>query len=97
MAESEDRYDRGSTLSVARGLHIFRYVSFQGAGVPAVARMIPPGAGVTVLDMPGRERGVLQRPGDCLVVRADRASDVVVGLRRGSRTERWTRPSGWSR
>ena len=84
MAEAEERFDRGSTLSVARGLHTFRYVSFQGAGVPAVARLIPPNAGVALLDMPGRERGMLQRPGDCLVLRADRASDVVVGLRRGT-------------
>jgi hypothetical protein len=84
VAEVEDRFDRGSTLSVARGLHIFRYVSFQGVGVPAVARLIPPNAGVALLDMPGRERGMLQRPGDCLVLRADRACDVVVGLRRGA-------------
>jgi hypothetical protein len=84
VAEAEDRFDRGSTLSVARGLHIFRYVSFQGAGVPAVARVIPPASGVTLLDMPGRERGALQRPGDCMVVRAERTSEVVVGLRRGA-------------
>ncbi len=84
VAEAEDRFDRGSTLTVARGLHIFRYVSFQGAGVPAVARLVPPEGGVTLLDMPGRDKGSLQRPGDCLVVRADRASDVVVGLRRGA-------------
>jgi hypothetical protein len=84
LAEAEDRFDRGSTLSVARGLHIFRYVSFQGSGVPAVASLIPPNAGVSLLDMPGRDRGVLQRPGDCLVLRADRASDIVVGLRRGA-------------
>jgi len=69
---------------VARGLHIFRYVTFQGTGAPAVARVIPPNAGVTLLDMPGRDKGMLQRPGDCLVLRADRASDVVIGLRRGS-------------
>jgi len=36
------------------------------------------------LDMPGREEGMLQRPGDCLVLRAERTSDVVIGLRRGS-------------
>jgi Clostridial hydrophobic W len=69
---------------VARGLHIFRYVSFQGTGVPAISRLIPPSDAVEVIDMPGREDGVLQRPGDCLVVRAGRASDVVVALRRGS-------------
>jgi hypothetical protein len=84
VAEGEVRYDRGSTLSVARGLHIFRYVSFQGAGVPPIAKLIPPNAGVAVLDMPGRDLGVLQRPNDCLVVRADKLSDVVVALRRGS-------------
>ena len=80
----DDKFDRGSTLTVPRGLHIFRYVSFQGAGVPAIARLIQPAAGVTLLDMPDRERGMLQRPGDCLVVRAERASEVVIGLRRGS-------------
>jgi len=69
---------------VARGLHIFRYVSFQGSGAPAVARVIPPNVGVALLDMPGRDKGMLQRPGDCLVLRAERASEVVVGLRRGS-------------
>jgi len=84
VGEGDERFDRGSTLAVARGLHIFRYLAFQGPGVPAVARVIPPNAGVTLLDMPGRERGMLQRPGDCLVLRADRASDVVVGLRRGA-------------
>lgn len=84
VAEAEDRFDRGSTLSVARGLHIFRYVGFQGAGAPAVARLIPPNVGVALLDMPGRDNGMLQRPGDCLVLRADRSCDVVVGLRRGS-------------
>ena len=84
VSGAEDRYDRGSTLTVARGLHVFRYVSFQGNGAPAVARVIPPNAGVTVLDMPGREEGMLQRPGDCLVLRAERTSDVVIGLRRGS-------------
>jgi len=84
VIEAEDRFDRGSTLSVGRGLHIFRYVSFQGSGVPAVARLTPPNAGVALLDMPGREKGMLQRPGDCLVVRADRACDVAVGLRRGA-------------
>jgi hypothetical protein len=84
VAEGDVRYDRGSTLAVARGLHIFRYVSFQGTGVPAISRLIPPNDGVAVIDMPGRDDGVLRRPGDCLVVRAERASDVVVALRRGS-------------
>jgi hypothetical protein len=84
VAEGDVKYDRGSTLAVAPGLHIFRYVSFQGSGVPAICRLIPPNPDVSVLDMPGRDKGVLQQPGDCLVVRAERASDVVVALRRGA-------------
>ena len=84
LGEADDTYERGSTLAVPCGLHIFRYVSFQGGGAPALARLIPPGEGVTLLDMPGRERGVLRRPGDCVALRADRASEVVVGLWRGS-------------
>ncbi len=34
--------------------------------------------------MPGREEGLLLRPGDCVVVRAEKPSELVVGLRRGS-------------
>lgn len=84
MVKADEKYERGSTLSVSRGLHAFRYLEFQGIGVPAVARLIPPAEGVTLLDMPGREEGLLLRPGDCVVVRAERPSELVVGLRRGS-------------
>ena len=34
--------------------------------------------------MPGREDGRLLAPGDCLVIRADRAGEAQVGLKRGS-------------
>jgi hypothetical protein len=84
LVKADEKYERGSTLNVNRGLHVFRYLEFQGGGVPAVARLIPPAEGVTLLDMPGREEGLLIRPGDCVVVRAERPSEVVVGLRRGS-------------
>jgi hypothetical protein len=84
VVKADEKYERGSTLSVSRGLHAFRYLEFQGTGVPAVARLIPPAEGVTLLDMPGREDGLLLRPGDCVVVRAERPSELVVGLRRGS-------------
>jgi hypothetical protein len=84
VVKADEKYERGSTLSVSRGLHAFRYLEFQGVGVPAVARLIPPADGVTLLDMPGREEGLLLRPGDCVVVRAERPSELVVGLRRGS-------------
>jgi hypothetical protein len=84
VVKADEKYERGSTLSVVRGLHVFRYLEFKGGGVPAVARLIPPAEGVALLDMPGREEGLLLRPGDCVVVRAERASEIVVGLRRGS-------------
>lgn len=84
MVKGDEKYERGSTLNVSRGIHVFRYLEFQGVGVPAVARLIPPAEGVALLDMPGREEGLLLRPGDCVVVRAERPSEVGVGLRRGS-------------
>ena len=84
MAE-EDRFERISSLTLASGLHVFRYVSFNGAGVPAVARMMASGSDVAMLDMPGRDGGVLRQPGDCLVLRAERPCEVRVGLNRGAR------------
>ena len=59
-------------------------MSFDGAGAPAAARFVGISEGITVLDMPGREEGRLLAPGDCLVVRADRAGEAKVGLKRGS-------------
>ena len=39
---------------------------------------------MSVIDMPGRDGGRLLAPGDCVVVRAERAGEAKVGLRRGS-------------
>jgi hypothetical protein len=84
LSEQDERFDRISALTVQRGLHVFRYVSYDGAGAPAIGKFMPTDNGITLLDMPGREAGRLLTPGDCLVVRADRASEAQVGLRRGS-------------
>jgi len=84
LGDLEERFDRVSALSVVRGLHVFRYVSFDGSGAPAMARFIPDNNGMTVIDMPGREGGRLLAPGDCVVVRADRDGEAKVGLRKGS-------------
>jgi len=84
LREVEERFDRVSALSVARGLHVFRYVSFDGAGAPAIAKFMPDSNGMSVVDMPGREGGRLLAPGDCVVVRADHAGEATVGLRKGS-------------
>ena len=84
MGEREPSFDRVSALNVARGLHAFRYVSFDGAGAPAIATFVPDSNGMSIVDMPGREGGKLLAPGDCVVVKADRAGEAMVGLRRGS-------------
>lgn len=84
MGDLDERFDRVSTLNVARGLHVFRYVSFDGSGAPAIGRFLPLSEGISLVDMPGRENGRLLAPGDCLVIRADRAGEAQVGLKRGS-------------
>jgi hypothetical protein len=84
LGELEERFDRISALTVSRGLHAFRYVSFDGLGAPAIARFIPDNKSMTLIDMPGREGGRLLAPGDCVVVRADRDGEAKVGLRKGS-------------
>lgn len=84
MGELIERFDRVSALSIVRGLHVFRYVSFNGSGAPAMAKFIPDKNGMSIVDMPGREGGSLLAPGDCLIVRADCAGEATVGLRKGS-------------
>jgi hypothetical protein len=84
LGDADEKFERMSALSVTRGLHVFRYVSFDGAGAPAVAKFLIPDNGMSIVDMPGREGGRLIAPGDCLIVRAERAGEARVGLRRGS-------------
>lgn len=84
MSTLNNGFDRYSTLPVACGLHVIRYVSFGGAGVPAVASIVALDESVTILDMPGRSQGVLRQPGDCLALSAQRGGDIGVGLRRGA-------------
>jgi hypothetical protein len=84
LGDLDERFDRISALSVSRGLHVLRYVSFDGAGAPAIARFLPSAKGMSLVDMPGREDGRLLAPGDCLVIRADRGGEAQVALKRGS-------------
>ncbi len=73
-------------MSVARGLHAFRYVSFQNGAAPAIAKVSPTslGGSLEIISMPGRVSGSLIKPGDCLVLRAEVQTEVLVGLNRGS-------------
>ena len=84
MGDVDEKFDRVSALTVSRGLHVLRYVSFDGHGAPASARFLPAASGMSLVDMPGREGGRLLAPGDCLVIRADRGGEAQVGLKRGS-------------
>ena len=82
MGEAVESFDRSSTITVVRGLHVVRYVSFQGQGAPAQARVVASAPEVTLLEMPGRADGVLQKPGECLVLRASQDAEIIVGLRK---------------
>jgi len=87
LAGVEERYDRISTLSVVRGLHILRYASLPSGGIPpiAVVRVASAsGSAGEIISTPGLPRGQLTRPGECLVIRAERPIDVSISLRRGA-------------
>jgi hypothetical protein len=87
VAGVPEQYDRTSALSVARGLHVLRYVSVQGGGNPPVAfvkaSMETEGA-LEIVCAPWLAQGQLVRPGDCVVLRAERPVELTVGLRRGA-------------
>ena len=69
------------------GFTRFRYVSFQNATAPATAKVSATGrfaGSLEIVTMPGRAPGVLSKPGDCVVLRAEQQTEVLVGLKRGS-------------
>jgi hypothetical protein len=83
----EGKFDRTSTLSVARGLHILRYTDSQNGGIPPVAHISPAqGAelAVEIVSTPGALLGQLKRPGTCLVIRAAREAEIMIGIRRAA-------------
>ena len=86
MLTSAHRFERITNVPVARGLHIFRYVSAADSVFPPRAYVIAPPESETHLEIicdPASEPGQMAAPGSALVVRAARTGDIQVGLVRG--------------
>lgn len=86
LVPSAHRFERITDVPVARGLHIFRYVSAADGLLPpkAYVSATPESEGVVdVVCDPNSEPGVLNAPGCALVLRAARTAEIKVGLLRG--------------
>jgi len=81
------KFERSSTVAVSRGLLVVRYASC-GAASDFPAAIVRPVAAfdrvVEVISAPGAQQGLLEKPGDCVVVRAHDAARLEIGLRRSS-------------
>lgn len=81
------KFERTSTIAVARGLLVVRYASSGSErDFPiAVVRPSPQSErAVEIISSPGAPQGWLEKPGDCLVVRVLESSRLDVGVRRSS-------------
>jgi hypothetical protein len=84
LVGAAETFDRNSTLSVSRGLYVLRYVGVQGGANPPIAHVRAASGNGTVefMSPPWLPSGQLARPGDCLVIRADRSTEIMVGIKR---------------
>lgn len=79
--------ERETAINVGRGLYILRYVTGSLAGVSPVATVRPaPGSEpcIEVISAPGIVTGFFSGPGECAVVRAERAGQLSVKVMRQS-------------
>ncbi len=81
------KFERISAVALTRGLHVVRYAS-SAAGTDAPVAVVRAAEGseplIDMLSAPGADPGRLERPGDCLVVRAQGPAKLEIGLRRSS-------------
>jgi hypothetical protein len=88
MASFNDRLlEREATVDVSRGLFVLRYSSGAASGSSPVAVVRPAAeslAFVEVISAPGVAAGFLSFPGECLVVRAEKAGRLLVKIMRQS-------------
>ncbi len=86
MGEQDDTVQRISSLPIARGMYVLRYLSAGGglADHPIATVSVPRDAEskIQVISAPGATAGQLGQPGSCLVVRAESAGDLQISLRR---------------
>jgi hypothetical protein len=79
--------ERETTTDVQRGLYLLRYTSGAPRGASPVAMVRPaPGseAFVEIISAPGIVMGFLSCPGECVVVRAERAARLTIKIMRQS-------------
>ena len=83
------KFERSSAVALVRGLHVVRYASSAGTKDYPIA-VVRPAAGfersIEIVSAPGMPQGWLDRPGACLVVCAQDAAKLEIGLRRSSPT-----------
>lgn len=87
MLLDDEELERVTTTQVVRGLYLLKYVSGSAFGSSPLA-MARPSAGsepyIEVISAPGVVSGFLARPGEALVVRAERPGDLSIKLLRQS-------------
>jgi hypothetical protein len=84
---NDSALEREAMVNVDRGLYLLRYAAGANASVPPVAMARPaPGSEpfIEVISAPGIVTGFLSRPGECLVVRAERGGLLSVKIMRQS-------------
>lgn len=83
MLLQDEALERVTTTQVGRGLYLLKYVSGATSG-PSPVAMARPLAGnepfIEVISAPGVVSGFLSRPGDALVVRAERQGELSIKL-----------------
>jgi hypothetical protein len=75
--------ERVTTTRVGRGLFLFKYVSGPASGPAPVARVCPLVGNepfIELISAPGTVSGFLSRPGESLVIRAERPGDLTVAV-----------------
>jgi hypothetical protein len=87
---NDEVLEREATINVERGLYLLRYASGAVLGASPVARVRPaPGseAFIEIISAPGIVTGFLSYPGECAIVRAERAGQLIVRIMRQSAGE----------
>jgi hypothetical protein len=82
-----ETFSRVTTARVGRGLFLFKYVAGPASGPAPVARVHPLAGNepfIELISAPGTVSGFLSRPGEALVIRAERPGDLAVEVIRQS-------------
>ena len=79
--------EREATVQTECGLYLLRYASGAISGASPIAKVRPaPGSEsfIEIISAPGIVTGFLSFPGECVVVRAQRAGELIISIMRQS-------------